>query len=70
MKKRLLATLLTGVLALTVITGCQESKEDSGKSSSKTIKIAASETPHSEILEKAKDIIKEQGYDLQVTVFR
>lgn len=33
------------------------------------IKIAASATPHAEILEKAKPILAEQGYDLEITVF-
>lgn len=33
------------------------------------IKIAASATPHAEILEKAKPILSEQGYDLEITVF-
>ena len=35
----------------------------------KTITVAASETPHSEILEAAKPILEEEGYDLEVTVF-
>ena len=34
-----------------------------------TIKIAASATPHAEILEQAKPILAEQGYDLEITVF-
>lgn len=34
-----------------------------------TITVAASATPHAEILEAAKEALKEQGYDLQVTVF-
>lgn len=34
-----------------------------------TIKVAASETPHSEILGKAKEILATQGWDLQVTIF-
>ncbi len=33
------------------------------------IKVAASTTPHAEILAQAKDILAEQGYDLQVTEF-
>lgn len=33
------------------------------------IKIAASATPHAEILEQAKELLKEQGYDLEITVF-
>lgn len=34
-----------------------------------TITVAASATPHAEILEAAKEALKEQGYDLQVKVF-
>ena len=34
-----------------------------------TITVAASATPHAEILEAAKEALKEQGYDLQVSVF-
>ena len=34
-----------------------------------TITVAASATPHAEILEQAKAILAEQGWDLQVTVF-
>lgn len=34
-----------------------------------TILIAASPTPHAEILEQAKSILAEQGYDLQITEF-
>lgn len=33
------------------------------------VTVAASATPHAEILEQAKPILAEQGYDLQVTVF-
>ena len=33
------------------------------------IKIAASPTPHAEILTKAKDLLAEQGYDLEITEF-
>lgn len=33
------------------------------------IKIAASTTPHAEILQEAKPILAEQGYDLQITEF-
>lgn len=34
-----------------------------------TITVAATEVPHSEILEAAKPVLAEQGWDLQVTVF-
>jgi D-methionine transport system substrate-binding protein len=44
--------------------------EDSAEVESKgTITVAASATPHAEILEQAKPILAEQGWDLEVTVF-
>ena len=65
MKKRVLSLITAVVLVAGIVTGCGKS----GASGDKVIKVAASETPHSEILSKAKDILSKQGYDLQVTVF-
>ena len=65
MNKRLFSLLLTASLTAGLLAGCGRSSAGNDK----VIKIAASETPHSEILNKAKDILKGQGYDLQVTVF-
>ena len=62
--KKLLALTLTGAFLVGALTGCGKSGEDD-----KAITVAASATPHAEILEYAKDKLKEQGYDLQVTVF-
>ena len=73
--KKLVAWLLTGVLAAGVLTGCGNSGKtaDSGEAAASeskgTITVAASQTPHSEILAEAKKILAEQGWDLQVTVF-
>jgi D-methionine transport system substrate-binding protein len=48
----------------------EEETEDSAEVESKgTITVAASATPHAEILEQAKPILAEQGWDLEVTVF-
>lgn len=95
MKKKVLAVLLTGVLAAGVLVGCgnkaqeaapeapaaeeaapkeeapaEETGEESAAVEEKgTITIAASATPHSEILEEAKAILAEQGWALEVTVF-
>ncbi|MGN0401778.1 MAG: MetQ/NlpA family ABC transporter substrate-binding protein [Acetatifactor sp.] len=63
--KKILGAVLAGALAAATLTGCGAGKEGD----SKVIKIAASPTPHSEILEKAKPILAEKGYDLQITVF-
>ncbi len=64
MKKKILTVLLTGVLAAVSLTGCGKDAKDE-----KTIKIAASATPHAEILEQAKPILEKQGINLEVTVF-
>ena len=78
MKRRLLTVLLAGVLAA-ALTGCGgsdkggDSGSDSGSGSedsgSKSVKVAASATPHAEILEEAKGLLEAEGYELEVTVF-
>ena len=62
--KKFLAVLLTGVLAAGVLGGC-----GGGGADDKVIKVAASATPHAELLEQAKPVLADKGYDLQVTVF-
>ncbi|MGF0031495.1 MetQ/NlpA family ABC transporter substrate-binding protein [Bariatricus sp. SGI.154] len=78
MKKRVLTVFLAGVLAIGVLAGCgskdkgEDSKAESGidsGSDSKVITVAASATPHAEILEEAKGLLEKEGYDLEVTVF-
>lgn len=41
-----------------------EPAEDKG-----SITVAASSTPHAEILEEAKELLKKEGWDLEITVF-
>ena len=72
--KKLLTLVLTGIWATGVLAGCAASKEDSAAPDSanadlKVIQVAASATPHAEILEEAKTFLIEKGYDLEVTVF-
>ena len=62
--KKLVAAALTGALVLGTIGTTAVFAEDDKK-----ITVAASATPHAEILEQAKSILKDEGYDLQVTVF-
>ena len=65
MKKRIVSALFAAALAACALTAC-----GSGSGSSKgTITVAATEVPHSEILEAAKPILAEKGWDLQITVF-
>lgn len=68
MKKRVLALALVGVLTLGALTGCGSSKTES-KSDDKKITVAASATPHAEILEEAKELLKDKGYELEVKIF-
>lgn len=64
MKKKVLVSVLTAALVLGALTGCGAGKKDDG-----TITVAASATPHAEILEQVKPILADQGYTLEVTVF-
>lgn len=63
--KRILAVGAAAVLAVG-LTACggKENKADD-----KTITVAASPTPHAEILEAAKDLLKEKGYTLEIKEF-
>ena len=47
----------------------EESQEAAGAEEDNVITIAASPVPHAQILEQAKPILAEQGYDLKITVF-
>lgn len=63
--KRILAAGAAAVLAVG-LTACggKENKADD-----KTITVAASPTPHAEISEAAKDLLKEKGYTLEIKEF-
>lgn len=75
--KKFVSLLLTLALAVSALTACgstdnnaaEENIADTSIESKGIIKVAASATPHAEILEQAKTILAEQGWDLQVTVF-
>ena len=71
MKKKILALALAGVLVVGALTGCGSSKSESSekKTDDKKITVAASATPHAEILEEAKTLLKDKGYELEVKVF-
>ena len=71
MKKKIVALLLTSILVASVLTGCGNAAPATGSvaESKGVIKVAASPTPHAEILAKAKDALAAKGWDLQVTEF-
>lgn len=71
--KRALATLLVSVIGITGVTGCgKDPAGTTGQASSKEVKpvkIAASATPHAEILEQVKPLLEKEGFKLEITVF-
>lgn len=62
MKKKAGLLFIAAVFAVGALAGC--GSKDGG-----TITVAATEVPHSEILEAAKPLLAEKGWELQVTVF-
>ena len=69
MKKKILSTILS--LALVAgLAACGGTKAPaSGTGELTPITVAASSTPHAQILEQAKAALAEKGYDLQITEF-
>ncbi len=73
--KKLVALFSALVLALS-FSGCgnsnggtQDNADTGKKTETKVIKIGASVTPHAEILKVAKEILKDEGIDLQIKEF-
>ena len=65
--KKLLATVLSGVLALSIV-GCGNNG-GSTANDNKTIVVGATAVPHAEILEQIKPLLKEKGYELEIKTF-
>lgn len=61
--KKLVAATLAATLAAGVFSVNVFAEDD------KKITVAASATPHAEILEEAKALLEEQGYELEVEIF-
>ena len=61
--KKIIIVVLTLVLALSLFAGC------GSKGNDKTIVVAASPTPHAEILEIAKQELAKDGYELVIKKF-
>ena len=66
--KKVLAVVLALTLTLAFCTACGGGSDESAEAD-KTIKVAATPAPHAEILEDVvKDILAEDGWDLEVVV--
>lgn len=63
--KKLFAILLTVVCTVGCLAGCGGTADEEDK----VIKVAASATPHAEILEQAAPLLKEKGWELEVKIF-
>lgn len=61
--KKFISIALASLLAAASLVSCS-----SGSSDDKTITVAASATPHAEILEQCKSILEEDGYTLEIKV--
>ena len=61
--KKTSAIVLVAVLALGLLAGCGKKADD------KTITVAASPTPHAEILKVAGEVLAKEGYTLKVTEY-
>lgn len=81
MKKKLLTGLLTAVFTIGAFAGCgnqTQNATDAGDTQSGaetvesrgTITVAASPTPHAEILGEAAKILAQEGWELQITEFQ
>lgn len=62
--KKIFSLVLAGILSASILSGCASTGKDE-----KTITVGASITPHAEILEVAKDVLKEDGYNLEIKEF-
>ena len=78
MIKKKLSAFLAAVLLCATFAGCAQggntgsqaaSAGSAGTGELKVIRIGASPTPHGEILKEAAKVMKEKGYDLQITEF-
>lgn len=66
--KKLITLVATVAVLAGSLTGCG-TKTSTSNTENNVIKVAASATPHAEILEAAKDLLKEKGYELEIKIF-
>jgi D-methionine transport system substrate-binding protein len=61
--KKILAYILIAILSVSLLAGCAKPADD------KKIVIGATPTPHGEILKVAKEVLAEEGYELEIKEF-
>ena len=61
--------ILAGTITASLVLGAFAGSSILVSADDKTITVAASATPHAEILEQAAPLLEEQGWELEVTVF-
>lgn len=69
MKKWLLSLLVLVLTAGLAACGSSEEKTEGGKEESKKIVVGASNVPHAEILEEAKPLLEEKGFEMEIKTF-
>jgi len=69
MKKWLIVLLTLALSAVLAACGASEEKTEGGKEESKKIVVGASNVPHAEILEEAKPLLEEKGFELEIKTF-
>lgn len=63
--KKLVSVLLTGVLALSLLSGCGNKNETAAT----TLRVGATPAPHAEILEVVKDLLAKENITLEIVEF-
>ncbi|MEG0856724.1 MAG: MetQ/NlpA family ABC transporter substrate-binding protein [Terrisporobacter sp.] len=62
--KKLVGLTLVGIISTSLFVGCSKNSQED-----KIIKVGASPTPHTEILEVTKPILEKEGYTLEIVEF-
>ena len=67
--KKILTLGFVSILSVSLLAGCGATSNAKNKSENGKLVVGASTSPHAEILEAAKPLLKEKGYDLEIKEF-